>query len=130
MGRNRKVGIATTLWAERFGDCIPVGAKFSSPVQTGLPTLLHIGGNAVKRLWYDVNHSIPPNDEVKERIELHFYTPLGLYGWLQDELYFLPFPITLEQDTHEKEKRTACSNYCVSGLLPSSLTARRKKGWE
>ena len=29
------VGIATGLWAGRFGDRIPVGARFSAPVQTG-----------------------------------------------------------------------------------------------
>jgi len=34
-------------------------------------------GNAVKRLGGGVNHSIPSNDEDKERVELYFYTPSG-----------------------------------------------------
>jgi hypothetical protein len=85
-------------------------------------------GNAVKRLGCGVNHSIPSNDEVKERIELYFYTPFGP-SWL-DELYLSHFHVSLEQDTYEKGKRTSFLNYCVSGLLPSSFTAKRTKGWE
>jgi hypothetical protein len=34
-GRDSVAGIATTLWAGRSGDRIPVGARFSAPVQTG-----------------------------------------------------------------------------------------------
>jgi hypothetical protein len=37
--------------------------------------------NAVKRLGYGVNHSIPFKDEVKERVEFYFYTPFGP-SWL------------------------------------------------
>ena len=34
-GTGRSVGIATELRAGRSGDRIPVGARFSAPVQTG-----------------------------------------------------------------------------------------------
>jgi hypothetical protein len=34
-GPGSVVGIATTLRVGRFGDQIPVGARFSAPVQTG-----------------------------------------------------------------------------------------------
>jgi len=42
-------------------------------------------------------------------------------------MYLSNFPVTLEQDTHEKEKGRACLNYCVSGLLPSFFTAKRER---
>jgi hypothetical protein len=35
VGRDSSVGIATTLQARRYGDRIPVEARFSAPVQTG-----------------------------------------------------------------------------------------------
>ena len=35
VGRNRSVGIATRYGLGRSGDRIPVGARFSAPVQTG-----------------------------------------------------------------------------------------------
>jgi hypothetical protein len=35
VGRDSSVGIATTLRTRRSGDRIPVGARFSAPVQTG-----------------------------------------------------------------------------------------------
>jgi len=34
-GRGSSVGIATELWARRSGDGIPVGTRFSAPLQTG-----------------------------------------------------------------------------------------------
>ena len=34
-GQGSVAGIATALWAGRSGDQIPVGARFSAPVQTG-----------------------------------------------------------------------------------------------
>jgi hypothetical protein len=34
-GLGSSVGRATELWAGRFGDRIPVGSRFSAPVQTG-----------------------------------------------------------------------------------------------
>ena len=32
---NEGAAIAQSLWTERSGDQIPVGARFSAPVQTG-----------------------------------------------------------------------------------------------
>jgi len=44
VGRDSSVGIATELRAGRSWDGIPVGTRFSAPVQTwGLPSLLYNG---------------------------------------------------------------------------------------
>jgi hypothetical protein len=53
------------------------GARFSTPIQT----------NSVKRLGRGVLHPPPFNTEVKETAELYLYSPLGLCGLLQGELY-------------------------------------------
>jgi len=42
-------------------------------------------------------------------------------------MYLSNFPVTLEQDTHEKEKGRVCLNYCVSGLLPSFFLLQRER---
>ena len=71
------------------------GARLSAPVQTGPggpPSLLYngfrvsfTGGKPAGALrWLPT----PPSAEVKERVELYFYSPLGLRGVFQDELYF------------------------------------------
>jgi len=73
---------------------IPAGAKFSEPVQTGPavnPASYTMGTGSfpgVKRPGCGVD---PPQSsgEIKERVELYFYSPLGLRGMLQDKRYLL-----------------------------------------
>jgi hypothetical protein len=59
------------------GDRMPVGARFSTFVQTGpgaLPTTITMGSSlfpGVKRLGCGFDHSHPSGSEVKERVELY-----------------------------------------------------------
>jgi hypothetical protein len=65
-----------------------VGERFSVPVQTGLGVhqVSYTMGTGscpgLKRPGCGVDHSSLFNAEVKERVELYFYSPLGLRGLL------------------------------------------------
>jgi hypothetical protein len=69
-----------SLRAGRSGDRIPLGMRYSAPVQTGTGT--HPASSAmdtwsfqgVKRSERDVNHPPPSSAEDKERAELYFYS--------------------------------------------------------
>jgi hypothetical protein len=71
------------LRAGRSGDRIPVGARFSAPVQTGpgahpASYTMHTGSfPGVKRPGFGVNHPTPFSDEVKERVELYLCASSG-----------------------------------------------------
>ena len=43
----------------------------------------------VKRPGRGADHPLPPSAEVKGRVELYLYSPLGLHGWLYGE--FRPY---------------------------------------
>ena len=72
------------LRAGRFGDRIPVVARFPTPVQTGPgtpPCLLYscyrVPLPETKRPGRGVDHPAPSSTEFKERIELCVYSPHG-----------------------------------------------------
>ena len=80
----------------RSGVQIPMGSEFFALVQTGCgtpPSLLYSGYRVslpgVKRPGHGVN---PPHNlcdmKVKEGVGLWLYSPLGLHGMLQGQLYF------------------------------------------
>ena len=81
-GLGSSVGIATELRAGRSGDRIPVGARFSAPVQTGPeahPASCTMGtgsfpGGKVRPVR-DADPSPPSSAEVKIRVELYLYSP-------------------------------------------------------
>ena len=63
---------------------VPVGARFSAPVQTGPgahPAFCTLGtgcvSGEVKRTGRGVNRQPASSAEVKERVELHLYSPSG-----------------------------------------------------
>ena len=72
------------LRAGRSGDRIPVEARLSEPFQTGpgaYPASYTMGTGSfpgVKRPERGVDHSPPSSAEVKERVELYLYSPIGL----------------------------------------------------
>jgi len=77
--------------AGRSGNLIPVGAKYSAPVQTGpgAHAASYTMGTGsfpgVKPPEFVVDHPPPPSAGVKERVYLYSYTstpPLGLRGLL------------------------------------------------
>ena len=71
------------LQAGWFGDRIPVGARFSTSVQTGPgahPAFHTVGTRSFARVkWpgHGVNHPPPSSTEVKERVELYLYSRSG-----------------------------------------------------
>jgi len=71
------------LWPGRSGDRLPLGARFSAPVQTGPgahPASYTMGTGSfpgVKRSGRGVDHAPPSSAEVKERVELYLYSPYG-----------------------------------------------------
>ena len=70
-----------------------MGSRFSAPFQTGpgaYPASYTLGTESfpgVKRPGRGVDHPPPSSAEVKERVELYLYSPLGLRGLFQGELY-------------------------------------------
>jgi len=67
----------------RYGNRIPVRARFSAPIQTSpgaypasytMDTGSFLG---VKRLGHGIDHPPPSSDEVKERVEIYLYSPYG-----------------------------------------------------
>ena len=88
VGRDSSVGITILYGAGRSGDQIPVGARFSAPVQTGPgahPASCAVGLYRVffpglKRTGYGVDHPPHLSSEVKERVGLYFYSLSG-FSW-------------------------------------------------
>ena len=87
-----------SLWAGWSGDRIPVGGRFSAPLQTRsgahlasytMGTVSFPGGKeAGKWRWPPTTSSA----EVKERVKLYPLFPLGLRGLFWGELYlYLPY---------------------------------------
>ena len=73
-----------SLRAGRFGDRIPVEARFFALVQTGPgahPASYTMGTGSLsrgaKRPGRGVNHLLPSSTEVKERVGLYLYSLLG-----------------------------------------------------
>jgi hypothetical protein len=90
------VGIAT-----RYGPDGPEiesrGGRCSAPVQTGpgthpAPNKMDPGSfPGVKRTGRDVNHPPTSSAEVKERVVLYLYSPLGLRGLFEGNFYLYPY---------------------------------------
>jgi hypothetical protein len=83
-GRDSSVG-SDSLRAGRSGDRIPVGAKFSAPIQTGrgaYPASYTVGAVSfpgVKRPGRDVGHLPPSSAEVNKRVSAIPLLPLWIF---------------------------------------------------
>jgi len=83
-----RAGIATrysdSLLAGRSVVRIGARAKFPAPVQNGpgaQPAYYAMGTRSypfINRTWRGVDHPPTSNAEVKERVELHLYSPSGV----------------------------------------------------
>jgi hypothetical protein len=99
VGRDSSVGIATRYELNSPGIESRWGARFSASVQIGsgaYPASCTMGTGSfpgVKRPGLGVDHPPPSSAEVKERVELHLYSPSGpswpVLGWP------LPLPMFL-----------------------------------
>jgi hypothetical protein len=75
-----------SLRAGRSGDRIPVGARFSAPVQTGRGanpasyTMGTVSFQRKKRPGRGVDHPHTSSAKVKERVGLHLYSLSGASG--------------------------------------------------
>jgi hypothetical protein len=84
--RNGSVGIASYYRLNGPGIESRLGARFSAPVQTGSeahPTSYSMGTGSfprVNRPGRGVGHQPLSSAEVKERVELYVFFPLGLRG--------------------------------------------------
>jgi hypothetical protein len=82
-GPGQRSRYSDLLRAGRSGDRIPVGARFSAPVQTGpgaYPASCAMGTVSfpgVKRPGRGVDHPPPSSAKVKGRVELYLYSPSG-----------------------------------------------------
>ena len=70
-----------SLWAGRDGGRVPVEARFSASVQTGVHPASYTMGTGsfpgVNRLGPGVVYLLPSSAEVKESVELYLYSSFG-----------------------------------------------------
>jgi hypothetical protein len=81
------VGIATELRAGRSEDRIPVGARFSAPIQTSPrahPASCTIGTGSFPGVESGRGVTLTPHPLLmprsKNRVQLYLYSPKGLHG--------------------------------------------------
>ena len=86
------------LQVGRYGDRIPLWSQIfrTHPQSSWVPPCLLYDGYQVSFpeinwLWCGVHHPPYSSTEVKERVELYLYFPLGLYGLFQVKLHLYSF---------------------------------------
>jgi len=88
--------IATCYRLDGTGIESHCGFRFSTPIQNGPgshPASCMMGVSVsfleLNWLWCCVHHPPYSSTEVKERVHLYLYSPLGLYGLFQVKLHLL-----------------------------------------
>jgi len=119
------------LWAVWSRDQIPMGPRFSAPIQTchgGLPNLLYSGYQVsflgVKRPGHDIDHPLPTSAEAKEECRYTGISPLSLYVLFYGELNFLcvPFLPPLHLCAMVCKYSYNCMSTLCSSMVPLFLT--------
>jgi len=83
VGQDSSVGVTTRYGLDGPGIESPYGARYSTPVQTGPgahQASYAMGAGSfpgLKRPGRGVDHPTPYSAEVKERVDLHIYSPSG-----------------------------------------------------
>ena len=87
LGRSTVLGIATRYGVDSSGIVSSLDRPWGplSPLYNGY----RVSFLEINRPERGVDHLPPYNAEVKERVELYLYTPLGLHSVFWGELYFL-----------------------------------------
>jgi hypothetical protein len=128
VGRGSSVGIATRLRAGRSGDRIPVGVRFSAPVQTGPgahPASYTMGTGSlfpgVKRPGCVVDHLPSSSARVKERVELYLYTLWAFVACYRENITFTficlltpPPPIQVSVHYTDRYVFMCCLSWCTT----------------
>jgi hypothetical protein len=115
------------LRAGRSGDRIPVGARFSAPVQTGPGayqsscTMCTGSFPGVKRPGRGVDHPPPSSARVKERVELYLYSPSGPSWPVLGRSLPLPLPYVYLPFI------VLCVELCVSNIQNGVVSLYRLK---
>ena len=78
----------------------------------------------VKRPGYAVDHP-PSSSEVKERVQLYIYSPLGLRGLFQGCLYLVPLPLSTRKVTWWGMKYECGVLWNVTGKKRSTSLGRK-----
>ena len=119
---------SNSLWAGWFGDQIPVGARFSVPVQTnpgahpasytmGTGSFLQKGRGGVKRPGRGIEHPHHLASRLKKEQSYTTTPPLGLRGLFQGELYLLLFPV-IDKRVLLKENLQTCNLTLLCQKIP------------
>ena len=78
--------VAKSLWGKRSADRIPVGARFSAPIQNGTGAYSAtyamdiVSFPGVNWPLHGVDQPLLSSAEVKERVDIYIYSPMGING--------------------------------------------------
>jgi hypothetical protein len=121
-----------SLRAERSGDRMPVGARFSAPGPRAYPDSCTMGTGSipgVKRPGRGVDHPSPSSAEVKERVELYLDSPSEPSWPVLGSTLPLPFTTCNVEKCYKEPITLVRASMCVKGpadikMLPCAVEQR------
>jgi len=130
--RDSSVGIATRYWLDGPGIESRWGARFSAPFETDSeahPASYTMGSGSfpwVKRPGRGVGHRPPSSAEVKERVEVFIYPPLGLRGLFWGEFYLYWSDLNKRAATRTANRNGFRKITAFWGTTPCTLTSQKR----